>query len=359
MTTRKGAGESESEGLAPATVQSWLARIGADDLLGANLTRYIRRSGAEGIANYIPALQITTDDPGGFDEIAFWRPLPGMLVYALIRTPSTMARTPEIIAEYPSPYVVVGTQSIPGGGTFTQSGRSYPYRGPAHIVIFDNNEPYQQTSEEVADLAGVWIPVESLGNDFVGVPIAPVVTGTPLACAAAAFIRNFAFDVAARGADVDPDTELAVIDLVRAILARRQADQSPDRVCTDPVYVREATRALIDHHFRDPEFSAETIAKTLHMSRRHLYRYFGDTDDTPATMIATRRLERARELLAYREGAGLDSVAAASGFTSAATLRNRFRAAFAVTPHEFRRSLTDGRGESAQGAGRGDPGAGS
>ncbi|WCB38147.1 AraC family transcriptional regulator [Gordonia polyisoprenivorans] len=335
MTTREGSAEPESAGLTPVAVQTWLARIGADDLLGANPTRYIRRSGAEGIANYI-----TTDDPGGFDEIAFWRPLPGMLVYALIRTPSTMARTPEVIAEYPSPYVVVGTQSMPGGGTFTQAGSSHPYRAPAHIVIFDNNEPYQQTSEEVADLAGVWIPVESLGSDFVGVPIAPVVTGTPLACAAAAFIRNFAVDVAARGADVDPDTELAVIDLVRAILARRQADQSPDRVCTDPVYVREATRALIDHHFRDPEFSAETIAETLHMSRRHLYRYFGDTDDSPATMIATRRLERARELLAYREGAGLDSIAAASGFTSAATAIDSVRHSPSLRTNTVARSPT-------------------
>ncbi len=101
----------------------------ADDLLGASPTRYIRRSGAEGIANYIPALHITTDDPGAFDEIVFWRPLPGMLVYALIRTPSTMARTPEIIAEYPSPYVVVGTQSMPAGAP-SPSRQQPPYRAP-------------------------------------------------------------------------------------------------------------------------------------------------------------------------------------------------------------------------------------
>ncbi|GAB22895.1 putative AraC family transcriptional regulator [Gordonia polyisoprenivorans NBRC 16320 = JCM 10675] len=314
VTTREGSAEPESAGLTPVAVQTWLARIGADDLLGASPTRYIRRSGAEGIANYIPALHITTDDPGAFDEIVFWRPLPGMLVYALIRTPSTMARTPEIIAEYPSPYVVVGTQSMPGGGTFTQAGSSHPYRAPAHIVIFDNNEPYQQTSEEVADLAGVWIPVESLGRDSSASRSPPWSPGRrwPVRLR-----RSFATSRSTSPHAVPMWTstrELAVIDLVRAILARRQADQSPDRVCTDPVYVREATRALIDHHFRDPEFSAETIAKTLHMSRRHPYRYFGDTDDSPATMIATRRLERARELLAYREGAGLDSIAAASGF---------------------------------------------
>ncbi|WP_274379689.1 hypothetical protein [Gordonia polyisoprenivorans] len=36
MVRREGLAEFESEGLSPAAVQTWLARIGADDLLGAN-----------------------------------------------------------------------------------------------------------------------------------------------------------------------------------------------------------------------------------------------------------------------------------------------------------------------------------
>ncbi|MGC4933482.1 helix-turn-helix domain-containing protein [Gordonia sp. DT30] len=329
--------DTVGRGLPPELVRSWLARIGADDPLGANPTRYIRRSGRQGLANYIPALAITTDEPDAFDEIAFWRPLTEMLVYALIRTPCTMSRTPSIIEEHPSRHVVVGTQSMPGDGVFTQGGHTYSYRAPACLVVFDNNVPFQQTSREVADLAGIWIPNELLGSEFADRRITPVCASTPLARAASAFIRNFALDVAARGADVDPDTELAAIDLVRAILTQGQPDRAHDRALNDPGYVREATRSLIDHHFRDPEFTAESIARILHMSRRHLYRYFRDTDVTPATMIATRRLERARELLIHRENAGLDSIALACGFTSAATLRNRFRAEYGMTPNEFRR----------------------
>ncbi|WP_244332645.1 AraC family transcriptional regulator [Gordonia polyisoprenivorans] len=277
MTTREGSAEPESAGLTPVAVQTWLARIGADDLLGASPTRYIRRSGAEGIANYIPALHITTDDPGAFDEIVFWRPLPGMLVYALIRTPSTMARTPEIIAEYPSPYVVVGTQSMPGGGTFTQAGSSHPYRAPAHIVIFDNNEPYQQTSEEVADLAGVWIPVESLGRDSSASRSPPVVTGTPLACAAAAFIRNFAVDVAARGADVDLDTGTGR-DRPRPGDTRPQAGRSVARPRLHRPGVRARGHAGIDRSSfprsgvqrgDDREDPAHESATSVSLLRRH------------------------------------------------------------------------------------------
>lgn len=328
---------TSGKGLPPELVQSWLARVGADDPLGANPTRYIRRSGTDGIANYTPALKITVDDPESFDEIAFWRPLKDMLVYALLRTPCTMARTPSMVEDYPSPHVIVGTQSMPGGGVLTQRGHCYDYRAPQDLVIFDSNQPFEQTSHEVADLAGIWIPTDLLGSEFVSRTITPACTATPLARAAAAFIRNFAVNVAARGADVDPDTELAAIDLVRAILAQRTPDRAPDQVFSDPAYVREVSRSLVDHHFRDPEFSAETIARTLHMSRRHLYRHFSGTGDTPAAMIARRRLERARELLAHRESASLDSIALASGFTSAATLRNRFRAEYEMTPNEFRR----------------------
>ena len=331
---------SSARGLPPGVVQAWQARIGCNDPIGDNPTRYFRRTGREGLANYTPALGITPADADGFDEIAFWRPLSEMMVYALIRTPCTISRTPEMIKQYSSPYLVVGTQTLPGGGRFRQGDADYVYRNPQHMLVFDNNEPYEQTSYQIADVAGVWVPVDLLGKELGSRQRVrqPVFTDTPLARAAAAFIRNFAFDVAARGADVDADTELAAIDLVRATLGQQDSTLTLGGVSNNPVYIREATRALVEHHFRDPGFAAESIAEALHMSRRHLYRCFEGAKETPATMIANRRLDRARELLEHRETTALDAIALASGFASASTLRNRFRAAFSMTPNEYRQS---------------------
>ncbi|WLP92577.1 helix-turn-helix domain-containing protein [Gordonia sp. NB41Y] len=336
-----------SQRLSPDRVRAWQTQIGALDPIGDNSTRLFRRTGVDGLANYLPALEMVVDDPTEFDEVAYWRPLSDLLVYVLIRTPCTMRRDPALIAEYPSQYAIVGTQTFAGGGVLRQDGQELPYRHPNHLLVVNNNLPYEHTAYSVADLAGLWIPLELLGHDTEAgqSPLGPVVTDTPLARAAAAFIRNFAYDVAVRGAEVDPDTELAAIDLVRAAVGQRRAADTFADLQNRPVFVREATRTLIEQNFRDPAFGAESIAKALHMSRRHLYRHFVDTEETPATMIAARRLERARELLSHWENAGLDAIAAASGFTSAATLRNRFRAEYEMTPNEYRRGAVGGQAQ--------------
>ncbi|MGW0037456.1 helix-turn-helix domain-containing protein [Gordonia sp. NPDC003376] len=335
---------STSQRLSPDRIRDWQTQIGALDPIGDNSTRLFRRTGADGLANYLPAVEMVVDDPTGFDEVAYWRPLSDLLVYVLIRTPCTMRRDPALIDEYPSQYAIVGTQTFAGGGLLRQAGQELQYRHPNHLLVLNNSEPYEHTAYSVADLAGLWIPLELLGRDTTAgqAALAPVVADTPLARAAAAFVRNFAYDVAVRGADVDPDTELAAIDLVRAAVGQRQAVDTFADLQNRPVFVREATRTLIEQNFRDPAFGAESIAKALHMSRRHLYRHFADIDETPATMIATRRLERARELLSHWENAGLEAIAAASGFTSAATLRNRFRAEYDMTPNEYRRDTLGG-----------------
>ena len=49
---------------------------------------------------------------------------------------------------------------------------------------------------------------------------------------------------------------------------------------------------------------------------------------------------RARELLIHREYSTIEMIAAASGFASVATLRNRFRAEFSMTPNEFRQETS-------------------
>lgn len=345
--------EVASQGLRPGLVRAWQARIGADDPVGPESSRYLRRSGVDGIAHYMPTMQISAAEPESFDEVAFWRPLSEMIVYALLRTPCTMSRTPELVAEYPSPYVLVGTQSMPGSGSVRQGAHECHYQGDRQMLIVDNSRPFVQTSHQVADLAGVWIPKAALGieNDEYRW-LAPVLVDSPLGRAGAAFVRSFAFDSAARGAQADLETELAVIDVIRSILQQQAPEWVTGHVPADPTQIRAATQSLIDRHFREPGFSADSIAHALHMSRRHLHRYFSDTEDTPSRMLALRRLERARELLAHRPNATLSAVAAAAGFTSTATLRNRFRAEFDMTPNEFRR-LAAGERTSAV-AERGD-----
>ncbi|MCK0440267.1 helix-turn-helix domain-containing protein [Gordonia alkaliphila] len=102
------------------------------------------------------------------------------------------------------------------------------------------------------------------------------------------------------------------------------------------------TAQLIEQHYRDPGFDGDAVARMLYLSRRHMYRFFADTEDTPAVLIARRRLAHARELLVRQPRMSLREVAAASGFTSAGTLSKRFSAEFGLTPSQFRQAVREG-----------------
>lgn len=126
--------------------------------------------------------------------------------------------------------------------------------------------------------------------------------------------------------------------------------QTVSELRTGERYLRAAVTDLIERNFRDPDFSVEVVAKCLHVSRRHLYRVLSGSTTSLAEMIADRRLEWARGLLSGPGNLKLEAVAHASGFASTATMRNRFRAKFGLTPDEFRRaaqSSTDPLGAAA------------
>ncbi|WP_024332884.1 AraC family transcriptional regulator [Gordonia hirsuta] len=325
-------------------IEAWHRRIRVDEPLGENSTRYMLRIGEQGLENHIATFKVEADPANGFEEYLYWRPLTELMTFSLLRTPCATERTAQLVAEYPSRFVLVATQHLPGGGAVVQDGRVLEYAHPRHLVMVHNQEPFTQISETVADLAGIWVPTELLGIPA-GEPwsMAPMVDSSPLARATAAYVASFANDIAARRADVDTDTEVAVAGLIRAVLSTHRADTF--QPADSELYVREVSRSLIEQNYRDPAFNADTLAQMLYVSRRHMYRYFADTGTTPAKLIAQRRLDQARRLLAGNSGMGLAEVAAASGFASAGTMSKRFRAEYGMSPSDYRRSA---QSETAQ-----------
>lgn len=328
-------------GLERSTLTAWRARIGADQSLGRNPTRYLRRVGQQGLDNHMETFHVDAEPAEDFEEYLYWRPLSQLMVFSLLRTPCTTERTADLIRRFRSEFVLVGTQHLPGGGTVTQSGRTFRYSHPRHLVAVNNDEPFVQVSNTVADLAGVWVPIELLdGRPNEEWSMEPLVDDSPLARATAAYIASFANDVAVRRADIDTDTQVAVAELIRAALSSHRGDNF--RAADSELYVREITGKLIEQNFRDPTFDVESIARLLFLSRRHLYRAFAGAEQTPAVLIAQRRLAAAKALLVRDSRMSLREVAAACGFASAGTLSKRFRAEFDLTPSEFRKAVRAG-----------------
>lgn len=85
--------------------------------------------------------------------------------------------------------------------------------------------------------------------------------------------------------------------------------------------------------------SVAALARQAGMSPRTFLRRFADaTGTTPARWILNERLLRARESLANSR-LRIDEIAQQTGFGSAASLRHHFRAQFAISPGDYRKTI--------------------
>ncbi|MER5428438.1 helix-turn-helix domain-containing protein [Streptomyces sp. NPDC002588] len=114
--------------------------------------------------------------------------------------------------------------------------------------------------------------------------------------------------------------------------------------------VLERILEYVDVHLTDPDLSPEVIARAHHISVRYLHKLFKDEGTTVGRWILRRRLEECRRDL-MRHGRGSRTIAAVAarwGFLSATHFSRVFRAAYGMSPREWRdtagRATTSGRG---------------
>jgi AraC-like DNA-binding protein len=105
--------------------------------------------------------------------------------------------------------------------------------------------------------------------------------------------------------------------------------------------------AYIEENLSDPGLTPAAIARHHRISRRHLYRLFEEIGDSVASFIRRRRLARCKAILAddLHTKRSISEIAFAWGFNDATTFGRAFRAAFGVTPRDYRRSASAGVGE--------------
>ncbi|MCH0538502.1 helix-turn-helix domain-containing protein [Streptomyces sp. MUM 203J] len=107
--------------------------------------------------------------------------------------------------------------------------------------------------------------------------------------------------------------------------------------------------AFIDANLADPALTPAHIAAHHHISLRTLHQLFRTEPETVAATIRRRRLERCRADLAdpRLRGRPIGALAARWGFLAPPEFSRVFRAAYGLTPSDFRRQAT-GRATSAR-----------
>jgi AraC-like DNA-binding protein len=140
----------------------------------------------------------------------------------------------------------------------------------------------------------------------------------------------------------------ATLQLAIALITTAAGDGAPAR---EALHNSETARvaAFVRQNLRDSELSAAGIARANNMSVRRLYQLWESQEKSLAEHIVSARLEGARRDLA-RSGpasASIAQVAASWGFVDPSHFARRFKAAFDVSPTQWRRAarLQDAGGD--------------
>ncbi|QDY79696.1 helix-turn-helix domain-containing protein [Streptomyces qinzhouensis] len=152
------------------------------------------------------------------------------------------------------------------------------------------------------------------------------------------FLRQLVHDLPEYRLADGPRLGSVVADLVAAVLA-----QGTENVAALPEQVHGATnvlriRAFIQQHLGDPALSPSAVAGAHHISTGYLHRIFRNEGITVGALIRRQRLEHARAELVDPRWAGhsIRTIAARWCLTAPEFSRS-FRAAYGMTPGEYRR----------------------
>jgi DNA-binding response OmpR family regulator len=121
-------------------------------------------------------------------------------------------------------------------------------------------------------------------------------------------------------------------------LFRQKMNIEPSEITITPLdeqFIQKAI-ALVEKNISDSEFSVETMASEVGMSRSTLYKkLMAITGLGPAEFIRTIRVKRSKALLETSQ-MQITEIAYAVGFTTVKSFTMNFKAEYGVTPTEFR-----------------------
>jgi AraC-like DNA-binding protein len=241
-----------------------------------------------------------------------------------------------LAARRPGPEVCKIDVLVRGSGVVEQDGRQARLR-PGDLALVDLSRPVRWAMAPMTLVAVVFpralLPLAA--DDTARLTGVRIAGDRGPAALASSLARRLAVDLD----ENRTGTRLgaAVLDLLAVGLASRIDRDVPADTRQRALLLR--VQAFIEQRLADPELSPSTIAAAHHISLRYLYALFADEEASVAGWIRQRRLERCRRDLldpALQEWP-VSTIAAQWGLGNAAHFSRSFRAAYGVTPVEYRR----------------------
>lgn len=214
---------------------------------------------------------------------------------------------------------------------------------PGELMVVDFNSPYDYEWNTFGSSRCLHVPIDEIGLPYERIRQA---AAHPERSPVARMLAEHISTLTVRGDELSTDPSAydlgqVSIDLARAMLASAVPDARTRDILADTVMTR--IRTYVRQHLADPALSAESIAVAHGISTRRLYQICAEADVSLEQWIIARRLAGARAQLSRPEArlVPIATVARRWGFVSHAHFSRRFRAAYGVTPSEWRRSRAD------------------
>ncbi|MFD5818866.1 helix-turn-helix domain-containing protein [Streptomyces sp. NPDC127038] len=220
--------------------------------------------------------------------------------------------------------------------------------GPGDLHVVDSSRPYDLRSAD----DGRSQAVSGVGADFPKalLPVPPhrmrALLGRPLSCreGTGALLSDFLVGLGRRAETLRPSDAsrlgAVVLDLVSALFAQELETEDALSPETRQHALVEGIRAFIRQNLHDPELAPPMIAAAHHISLSYLHRIFQQHrhSETVAACIRRQRLEGARRDLARPalHGTPIHAVAVRWGLPRASDFTRAFRAAYGLSPREYR-----------------------
>lgn len=223
-----------------------------------------------------------------------------------------------------------------GSAMVQQLGREACARDGAW-VIYDTTGTYQISNPQPVDHLIVMVPKEDLaerGLRFDGA-MARRLGANGISRVALETMRNTYLELPNMSEAAAQGAGELIKQLVRLSLMEAAGHET---ALTQREALRDRIRAHVHQHLRDPALSADSIARALNCSRRHLYNAFAGEGETIAACIQRLRLEACiRELQqAGPQARPITDIALSWGFGNPSHFSRVFRDHMGKSPSEFR-----------------------
>jgi AraC-like DNA-binding protein len=261
--------------------------------------------------------------------------------FSMVRSRDHKAdRTPHRIRHGREEVLLVSAM-LTGNGIFVQDGREARI-GPGDFLCYDSTRPYTLHFDGDFEQIVLHMPREMMAQHVGRTELftaRPVRRDSAMGQLVFPFLRN----TASMLTTLEPVTAQRLADISLALITTAFGEmvcsEKNNQTCTRTAILYRA-KSFVEEHLHEFELNTERVAGNLRISTRYLQDLFHAEGTTVSDWIWARRLEKCRQALLdpVRARISISQIATAAGFSDFGHFSRRFKAAYGLSPRDFRRA---------------------